>query len=154
MRCHNIRKSLHLHLTIFWPGHLIFVLKCLKYFLDVFQMSRELPNPRPMREMYRGFQLSGTQSGTICWRQGIRNSKPAISRRNLCSSWDISTGWSISSDSWVGLTLFYQPSCPAAQPVEFCWFPISTSCKQNQQRMEQPKSKSPQPNYPSRWTTL
>ena len=47
------------------------------------QMSTELPNPRPISEMYRGFQLSGSQSGAICCRQGIRNAKPTISRR-LC----------------------------------------------------------------------
>ena len=59
------------------------------------------------------------------------------------------TGWSIWSDSLVGLTLTWDvPSCPLAQPV----LPISRQLKQNQ--VEQPKSKSTQPSCPTRWNSL
>ena len=58
-----------------------------------------------------------------------------------------STGWGICSYSWVVFDLICPPSSPAAQPV----LPISHQPKQNQAvRLEQTKSKSTQPSYPSR----
>ena len=58
--------------------------------------------------------------------------------------------WSISSDSWAGLTLVYDvpPSCPAAQPL----LPTAHQLKQN--LAEGGTAKSSQHNYQSRWITL
>ena len=63
--------------------------------------------------------------------------------------------WSISSDSWAGLTLVYDvpPSCPAAWPV----LPISHQPKQAEGGttwVEQLKSQHTKPSYPSGCPTL
>ena len=63
------------------------------------------------------------------------------------------TGWSISSDSLVGLTLICIMFHHLAQLFShFCQFAISLG--RTRQRVEQSKSKSTQPSYPSRWPSL
>ena len=53
-------------------------------------------------------------------------------------------------DSWVGLTMIYDVIAQLLS--HFYQLPISPS--RTRQRVEQPKSKSTQPNCPNRWTTL
>ena len=64
----------------------------------------------------------------------------------------IYTGWSIWSDSWVGLTdLRCYTILPTHLLSQFCQFPNSPS--RTRQMGEQLKSKSTQPNYPNSGTT-
>ena len=63
-----------------------------------------------------------------------------------------SAGCPIGSDSWVGLTWIQVFLYLAQLLSHFCQLPISPS--RTRQKVGQPKSKSTQSNYQSRWTTL
>ena len=133
--------------------------------LQVQDARRLRPFPHQLRHLggrhpRRGPQLFGREvcaQGPHARRRQVREqqgTEGTILELQWNSDKWLFTGWSICSDSWVVVTWILAVPSSAGSACSLCWWEISRTQLAEQLGKMVDRTKSIQPNYPKRWTTL